>query len=138
MPERAPNIEDIKDELIFSTSRSGGPGGQNVNKVSSKVTLKWDVAKSTQINSNQKDIIFNKLKNRLTKEQVLVLQEQESRSQFVNKEEVIIKLNDLLRKAFVVKKKRKPTKPTKTSIHKRVKEKKLKGEKKQWRQKPDH
>ena len=111
MPERAPNIEDIKDELIFSTSRSGGPGGQNVNKVSSKVTLKWDVAKSTQINSNQKDIIFNKLKNRLTKEQVLVLQEQESRSQFVNKEEVIIKLNDLLRKAFVVKKKRKPTKP---------------------------
>ncbi len=128
MPERAPNIEDIKDELIFSTSRSGGPGGQNVNKVSSKVTLKWDVAKSTQINSNQKDIIFNKLKNRLTKEQVLVLQEQESRSQFVNKEEVIIKLNDLLRKAFVVKKKRKPTKPTKTSIHKRVKEKKLKLE----------
>lgn len=138
MPERAPNIEDIKDELIFSTSRSGGPGGQNVNKVNSKVTLKWDVANSTQINESQKDIIINKLKSRLTKEQVLVLQEQESRSQLVNKEEVIIKLNDLLRKAFVVKKKRKPTKPTKTSIHKRVKEKKLKGEKKQWRQKPDH
>ncbi|MFZ1806753.1 MAG: alternative ribosome rescue aminoacyl-tRNA hydrolase ArfB [Cyclobacteriaceae bacterium] len=138
MPESAPNIEDIRDELVFTTSRSSGPGGQNVNKVNSKVILKWDVANSTQLNENQKDIIFNKLKSRLTKENVLVLHEQESRSQLVNKETVIIKLNDLLKKAFVVKKKRKPTKPTKTSVHKRVKEKKLKGEKKQWRQKPDH
>ncbi|MEQ8363415.1 MAG: alternative ribosome rescue aminoacyl-tRNA hydrolase ArfB [Cyclobacteriaceae bacterium] len=138
MPERAPNIEDIKEELQFTTSRSSGPGGQNVNKVNSKVILKWDVANSTQINENQKDIIFSKLKSRLTKDLVLVLQEQESRSQLVNKEEVIIKLNDLLKKAFAVKKKRKPTKPTKSSVRKRVKQKKLKSEKKQWRQKPDH
>ncbi len=138
MPERAPNIEDIKEELLFTTSRSSGPGGQNVNKVNSKVILKWDVGNSTQINENQKGIIFHKLKSRLTKDGVLVLQEQESRSQLVNKEQVIIKLNDLLRKAFTVRKKRKPTKPTKSSVQKRVKEKKLKGEKKQWRQKPDH
>ncbi|MCB0490941.1 MAG: aminoacyl-tRNA hydrolase [Cyclobacteriaceae bacterium] len=138
MPESVPHIEDIKDELQFTTSRSSGPGGQNVNKVNSKVILRWDVANSLHLNEKQKDIILNKLKSRLTKEQVLVLQEQESRSQLVNKEEVIIKLKDLLKKAFVVKKKRKPTKPTKTSIQKRVKEKKLKGEKKQWRQKPDH
>lgn len=138
MPERAPHIEDIKDELQFTTSRSSGPGGQNVNKVNSKVILKWDVANSIQLNENQKAIIYSKLKSRLTKDQVLVLQEQESRSQRANKEEVMIKLNALLQKAFVVKKKRKPTKPTKTSVQKRVKEKKLKGEKKQWRQKPDH
>jgi len=138
MPERAPHIEDIKDELQFTTSRSSGPGGQNVNKVNSKVILKWDVANSIQLNENQKAIISSKLKSRLTKDQVLVLQEQESRSQRANKEEVMIKLNALLQKAFVVKKKRKPTKPTKTSVQKRVKEKKLKGEKKQWRQKPDH
>jgi len=138
MPESVPHIEDIKDELQFTTSRSSGPGGQNVNKVNSKVILRWDVANSLHLNEKQKAIILNKLKSRLTKEQVLVLQEQESRSQLVNKEEVIIKLKDLLKKAFVVKKKRKPTKPTKTSIQKRVKEKKLKGEKKQWRQKPDH
>lgn len=138
MPERAPHIEDIKDELQFTTSRSSGPGGQNVNKVNSKVILKWDVANSIQLNENQKVIIYSKLKSRLTKDQVLVLQEQESRSQRANKEEVMIKLNALLQKAFVVKKKRKPTKPTKTSVQKRVKEKKLKGEKKQWRQKPDH
>ncbi|MEP2667929.1 MAG: alternative ribosome rescue aminoacyl-tRNA hydrolase ArfB [Cyclobacteriaceae bacterium] len=138
MQEKTPHIEDIKEELIFTTSRSGGPGGQNVNKVNSKVILKWDVANSNQINENQKTIIFNKLKSRLTKDRVLVLQEQESRSQLVNREEVLKKLSALLKKAFVVKKKRKPTKPTKTSIQKRVKEKKLKGEKKQWRQKPDH
>jgi ribosome-associated protein len=138
MPESVPHIEDIKDEIQFTTSRSSGPGGQNVNKVNSKVILRWDVANSLHLNEKQKDIILNKLKSRLTKEQVLVLQEQESRSQLVNKEEVIIKLKDLLKKAFVVKKKRKPTKPTKSSVQKRVKEKKLKGEKKQWRQKPDH
>lgn len=138
MPERAPNIKDIKEELLFTTSRSSGPGGQNVNKVNSKVILKWDVGNSTQINENQKGIIFNKLKSRLTKDGVLVLQEQESRSQLTNKEEAIVKLNILLQKAFTVRKKRKPTKPTKSSIQKRVKEKKLKGEKKQWRQKPDH
>ncbi len=138
MREKTPHIEDIKEELIFTTSRSGGPGGQNVNKVNSKVILKWDVANSNQINENQKIIIFNKLKSRLTKDRVLVLQEQESRSQLVNREEVLNKLSALLKKAFVVKKKRKPTKPTKTSVQKRVKEKKLRGEKKQWRQKPDH
>lgn len=137
MPERAPNIEDIRNELVFTASRSSGPGGQNVNKVNSKAILKWDVVNSAQLNENQKAIIFHKLKSRLTKEGALILQEQESRSQRMNKEVVITKLNDLLQKAFIVKKKRKPTKPTKSSIRKRVNEKKLKGEKKLWRQKPD-
>ena len=133
----APDINIIVRELDLIAVRSSGPGGQNVNKVNSKVILKWDVLNSTCLSEEQKTHLLSKLKSRLTKEGVLVLQEQESRSQYVNKEAVIKKLDELVRKAFVQKKKRMPTKPTKSSVQKRVKEKKLKGEKKQWRQKPD-
>lgn len=133
----APDINIIVRELDLIAVRSSGPGGQNVNKVNSKVILKWDVLNSTCLSEEQKTHLLSKLKSRLTKEGVLVLQEQESRSQFVNKEAAIKKLDELVRKAFVQKKKRMPTKPTKSSVQKRVKEKKLKGEKKQWRQKPD-
>lgn len=133
----APDINIIVRELDLIAVRSSGPGGQNVNKVNSKVILKWDVLNSTCLSEEQKTHLLSKLKSRLTMEGVLVLQEQESRSQFVNKEAVIKKLDELVRKAFVQKKKRMPTKPTKSSVQKRVKEKKLKGEKKQWRQKPD-
>ena len=132
-----PNIEEVIRELTFSTSRSSGPGGQNVNKVNSKVILKWDVANSAILNEDQLMRILDKLNNRLTKEGVLILSSQDSRSQSVNKEEVIAKLEKLLRKVFTHQKKRKPTKPTKSSVRKRVTEKKRKGEKKQWRQKPD-
>lgn len=133
-----PDIEKIKEELVFTTSRSGGPGGQNVNKVNSKVLLKWNVANSSVLDEGQKKIILHKLKNKLTRDGILLLQAQESRSQHVNREEVVNKLTLLVKGAFTVRKKRKPTKPTKTAIQKRVKEKKLKGEKKQWRQKPEH
>ena len=137
MNAKLPNIEEIIRELTFSTSRSSGPGGQNVNKVNSKVILKWDVANSAILNEDQLMRILDKLNNRLTKEGVLILSSQDSRSQSVNKEEVIAKLEKLLIKVFTHQKKRKPTKPTKSSVRKRVTEKKRKGEKKQWRQKPD-
>ena len=134
----APQFESIQNEVVFTTSRSSGPGGQNVNKVNSKVILHWDVRNSNLITEDQKEIILAKLRTRVTKEDVLILSAQDSRSQLANKEEVIKKLDNLLRKAFTLRKKRKPTKPSKSSIHKRVKEKKMKGEKKQWRQRPDH
>lgn len=134
----APQFESIQNEVVFATSRSSGPGGQNVNKVNSKVILHWDVRNSNLITEDQKEIILAKLRTRVTKEDVLILSAQDSRSQLANKEEVIRKLDNLLRKAFTLRKKRKPTKPSKASIHKRVKEKKMKGEKKQWRQRPDH
>lgn len=133
-----PQYENIQDEIVFTTTRSSGPGGQNVNKVNSKVILKWDVANSVRLHADQKGLLLSKLKNRLTKEGVLLLTFQESRSQSLNKEGVVNKLKELLQKAFTPRKKRKPTKPTKASVKKRVNEKKLRGEKKQWRQKPDH
>lgn len=138
MPVRAPHIEDILPELEFVASRSGGPGGQHVNKVNSKVILKWDVAGSNQLSDGQKETIVVKLSRRMSKNGVLALQEQESRSQRANKEKVVARLDALLQKAFTVKKKRKPTKPTKASVQKRITGKKRNAEKKQWRQKPGH
>jgi ribosome-associated protein len=132
-----PQFDDFRDEITFSTARSSGPGGQNVNKVNSKVILKWNVTNSATLNEEQKNLISSKLKSRITNEGILVLNAQESRSQLANKEEVIKKLTDLLKKAFTPRKKRKLTRPTKASVIKRVKGKKLRGEKKQWRQKPD-
>jgi ribosome-associated protein len=123
-------------ELIFSASRSDGPGGQNVNKVNSKVTLKFDVARSEILSPEEKDIILKKLASRLTKEGILVLSAQESRSQLQNKEAVIVKLEKILKKAFEKKKVRKATKPSKGSIQERINKKKQLSEKKKWRQKP--
>ncbi len=133
-----PQFADIRGEVEFSTARSSGPGGQNVNKTNSKVVLRWDIENSFIINPAQKQLLLSKLKSRLTKEGVLLLSGQESRSQLFNKEEVIKKLNGLLTKAFTPKKKRKPTKPTKSSVQKRVMEKKIRSEKKQTRQKPGY
>jgi ribosome-associated protein len=126
---------DVLSELTFITSRSGGPGGQNVNKVSSKVTLKWNVANSQILTDEQKLLLLEKLKTKLTTEGVLMLTAQESRSQFTNKESVLVKLDRLLLSAFTIKKARKRSKPTKSSIQKRLNRKKHTGEKKQWRKK---
>lgn len=123
-------------ELIFTASRSDGPGGQNVNKVNSKVTLKFDIAQSEVLTQDEKDIIYKKLASRLTKEKVLVLTAQDKRSQLQNKEAVILKLEKLLAKAFEKRKVRKATKPSKGSIQDRINKKKQLSEKKKWRQKP--
>ena len=128
--------EDLFHELTFLTSRSSGPGGQNVNKVNSKVTLKWDVAHSAIVSPEQKETIFKKLTSRITTEGILMITAQDSRSQLDNKEAVLLKLNQLLIKAFTVAKARKPTKPGKAAKQKRIKAKKHHSEKKQWRQKP--
>jgi ribosome-associated protein len=125
----------LKQELIFSVSRSSGPGGQNVNKVNSKVTLKFDVGKSLVLTEGEKEILLRKLATKLTTEGVLILTAQDSRSQLDNREAVIVKLDKLLTKAFEKKKIRKPTKPSKRAIQKRIKSKKQHSEKKQWRQK---
>ena len=127
--------EDLLHELTFTTSRSSGPGGQNVNKVNSKVTLKWDVARSFILKPEQREMIFKKLALRITTEGILMITSQEKRSQFENKEAALSKLDQLLIKAFRIAKVRKATKPTKAAKQKWIKRKKLHSEKKQWRQK---
>jgi ribosome-associated protein len=122
-------------EILFSTSRSSGPGGQNVNKVNTKVTLKFDVPQSEVLTEEEKEVICKKLASRMTNEGVIVLTSQDKRSQLQNKEEVVAKFNKLIAKAFEKKKVRKATKPSKGAVQNRIKEKKQRSEKKQWRQK---
>ena len=130
-----PQSKDFANELTFTTSRSSGPGGQNVNKVNSKVTLKFDVTHSIVLTDEQKELIYKKIPTRLTKEGVLVLTSQDKRSQLQNKEEVLQKLDQLLIKIFTPKKIRRATKPSKAAKQERIKDKKQRSEKKQWRQK---
>jgi ribosome-associated protein len=128
-------LTKILFELTFTSSRSSGPGGQNVNKVNSKVTLQWNVSQSSVATEEEKEVIQHKLASHITKEGVLQLTSQEARSQLQNKEAVVQKLEQLLTKAFTKKKARKPTKPSKAAKQKRILQKKLQGEKKKWRQK---
>lgn len=123
-------------ELIFSASRSGGPGGQHVNKTSTKVTLQFDVRNSSLLSEDAKRMLLDKLGNRISKEGILTLSGQARRSQLQNKRAVLKKLDMILAKAFEIRKVRKPTKPSKKVIAKRLKQKKIRSEKKKWRQKP--
>jgi ribosome-associated protein len=125
----------LQSELMFGVSRSGGPGGQNVNKVNSKVTLKFDVTNSRVLTTEEKEVILTKLRTKLTTDGVLILTVQESRSQLDNKQAAISKFDNLVTKAFEKKKARKPTKPSKTAVRKRIQNKKQQSEKKKWRQK---
>jgi ribosome-associated protein len=127
----------LTSELEFSNSRSSGPGGQNVNKVETKVTLKFNVQDSLILTDEEKAIILSKLATRITTEGVLVLTAQEKRSQLQNKEAVVVKFDELIIKAFFKPKARKKTKPSKAAKQKRVNQKKQHSQKKQWRRKPE-
>jgi len=131
--DRKLNAARLNKELEFTASRSEGPGGQNVNKVNSKITLRWDITNSQLISEDEKTTLKEKLSSFLTKDGVLMLSAQDKRSQLQNKEAVMVKLDTLLARAFAVKKRRKPTKPSKSAKAERMKKKKLVSEKKKWR-----
>jgi ribosome-associated protein len=126
-------IEHLKGELTFKTSRSGGKGGQNVNKVSSKVELDFNVMSSAFLSEEQKILLYKKLAARINKEGVLQVISQTDRSQLGNKEIAITIFKQLLQIAFKPEKKRKPTKPSKGAKEKRIETKKKHSEKKQLR-----
>lgn len=124
---------DFSSEFTFATSRSSGPGGQNVNKVNSKVELRFAVDQSTLLSDREKQIILSKLKNRINNDGELIITVQTDRSQLKNKEEAIEKFHELLNKALTPRKPRRATRPTKASIEKRLEIKKQNSEKKALR-----
>ena len=131
------NREQLLTELTFKAVRSSGAGGQNVNKVASKVVLTFDIPKSQVFSEEEKTLIYSNLASRLTTDSVLILHCDEDRSQLKNKEIVIKRFLELIKKGLFVPKERKVTKVPKAAIRKRIKDKKNLGEIKKSRRKPD-
>jgi ribosome-associated protein len=122
-----------EDELEFSASRSGGPGGQNVNKVSTQVQLRFDVAGSPSLSDRQRRRILSRLKTRITKDGELLVRSRRHRTQSANRKAATEKFADLLRGALRRQKKRKKTRPTRASKERRLKTKKRRGRRKSMR-----
>ena len=126
-------MKDFTRELSFKTSRSSGAGGQNVNQVGTSVTVPWNVLESGFFNDYQKDLIQNKLKNRINAEGLLFLTVSESRTQLANKNKAIEKVLDIVNQALIIPKKRLATKPSRNQKQKRLDTKKKLSEKKENR-----
>ena len=121
------NDRDFQSEFIFQYSRSGGPGGQNVNKVSSKAELRFNIENSIALTPEEKHLIMEKLVGKINNSGELIIVSQSERSQIMNKEKTIKKFFKLIEKVLLPRKKRVSTKPTKASIEKRLDEKKVRG-----------
>jgi len=129
--------EKLISEVSLKAIRSSGSGGQNVNKVSTKIELQFDVLNSLELNQEEKTLILENLKSRLTKNGILILQCDESRSQLKNKQLIKQRFFEILKDALIVDKERIPTKTPKSVKRKRLKLKKKNAEKKANRRKPN-
>lgn len=129
--------EQLLTEVQFSASRSGGPGGQNVNKVNTKIELRFPVQDSAVLDDVQKQLIFSKLKNRINNDGELIITSSAARTQWKNKEKATQKFFELIEKALTRHRKRKKTQPTVASRLKRLENKKKQGQKKIFRKPPE-
>ena len=120
-----PGLEIPESELEFIASRSGGPGGQNVNKVSSRVTLRFNLENSPALNSEQRSLIRAKLSRRISKDGVLQVTSQRTRSQELNREDAVLRFTGLLRSALHREKARVKTRATRASKEERLREKRI-------------
>jgi ribosome-associated protein len=133
---------DIRDrklekEFIFSASRSSGPGGQNVNKVNTRIELRFNVTESLYLSESEKQLIFEKLAKRINSEGELVLVSQSERSQRGNRERAIERFYNIIAKALTRKPGRIPTSPTPASVLKRIESKKKRAQIKKLRKLPE-
>lgn len=131
------DLERLVSELEFKAVRSSGAGGQNVNKVSSKVVLSFDLNNSKALSADEKMVLEAKLASRLTTNAILILNCDVDRSQLKNKSIVTKRFLTLIEQGLVIPKLRKPTKIPKSVIRKRIKEKKSLSDIKKSRRKPD-
>lgn len=129
-------IVDCSSEFEFIASRSSGAGGQNVNKVNTKVELRFNITQSTLFSDCEKALLVAKLSSKITDDGMLCVRSQESRSQLQNKELCVQKFYELISKALTIKKKRTPTKPTFASKQVRLQKKKVTSEIKKMRKPP--
>ncbi len=126
--------ERLHHELQFSNHLASGPGGQNVQKTATAVLLKFNLVESQSFTAREKDRLLLKLGSRLTNEGELIVKAQTQRSLLANKDEVVVKLIEILEQALYIQPPRKATKPTRSSQRRRVDDKKKKGQNKKLRQ----